>query len=179
MDYENLVKASGNTIWFYDEVNASSVLEAVQLLKTLNETAIYNQITNGVKSKIQLRINSPGGGLFDGFALANYIEQLETEVVAYGEGIVASAATLPYLACRKRHAGLNCQFLIHSLTSQHWETLQQIQDNVKMLEDANEQLVDFYCLKTKLKKKQIKEIMKSDSWLNWANAKQYGIVTEE
>lgn len=61
---------------------------------------------------VALVINSPGGVATEGAAMAAEIER-HGKVNAYGQGIVASAATLPFTAAHRKVLHAQCVFMIH------------------------------------------------------------------
>ena len=65
---------------------------------------------------VRVIINSPGGLATEGAAMAAEIER-HGQVTALGQGIVASAATLPFLAARQATMHSACLLMIHDFAA--------------------------------------------------------------
>ena len=63
--------------------------------------------------KISLRINSPGGSVFDGTAVYNLIAERRDNVVAYIDGLAASMASVIAMAAGKVVMADNSMMMIH------------------------------------------------------------------
>lgn len=61
---------------------------------------------------VALVINSPGGLASEGAAMAAEIER-HGKVMAFGQGVVASAATLPFIAASRAVLHVQCAFMVH------------------------------------------------------------------
>src|SRR4030067_1527288 len=53
-----------------------------------------NDLNKVTASKINLRINSPGGSVFDGTAIFNALKRHKAEVTTYIDGLAASLASV-------------------------------------------------------------------------------------
>lgn len=68
---------------------------------------------NPMSSKVITHISSDGGDVKVGLAIRDFLTGLPQEVHTIGEGMVASIATMPFLAGSIRELKYNCQFLGH------------------------------------------------------------------
>lgn len=68
---------------------------------------------NPMSSKVITHISSDGGDVKVGLAIRDFLTGLPQEVHTIGEGMVASIATMPFLAGSIRELKSNCQFLGH------------------------------------------------------------------
>ena len=66
-----------------------------------------------VKGKITVRINSVGGDLYAGLAIANRIKDLKAEVVTIADALCASAAVAIYQTGNTRKLYSGSQIMIH------------------------------------------------------------------
>ncbi len=62
---------------------------------------------------IHLRINSPGGEVWDALAIANQLRRHKARIVAHVDGIAASAASVIAVTCDEVVMGLGAQMMIH------------------------------------------------------------------
>jgi ATP-dependent protease ClpP protease subunit len=65
-------------------------------------------------SSVKLRINSPGGDLFQGVAIYNYLRSLGKPINVVVDGLAASAASLIAMAGDKREMGDGAMMMIHN-----------------------------------------------------------------
>jgi len=102
---KSLVYRVRRTIFFFDEVKAESVLEAIKLINEI-------EADNSTKP-IEFVINSVGGSCYDGLALYDRLRQSECKIITIGTGLVASIALLVFLAGEVRFVTENVRLLNH------------------------------------------------------------------
>lgn len=142
---------------------------------------IDQKIGSGVK-KIHLLISSPGGSVFHGLSIYNYLKGAPIEVDTYNFGSVDSIGVIIFCAGKKRYSVPHARFLIHGVRfningnaafdekelEEHFKSLKIDQRNIaKVIADT--------C------GKEIKEIenkMNDRTTLNPEEAKEYGLVHE-
>jgi ATP-dependent Clp protease, protease subunit len=71
----------------------------------------------GPLENIHLRVNSPGGNVFDGLAIYNSLLTHGAKVTAQIDGLCASIASLIVMAARRITMAANGQMMIHNPTS--------------------------------------------------------------
>ena len=81
---ENKASADESTVYIYDEIGWFGIL-AEQFIKDFN----------AIKSNtIHVRINSPGGSVFDGSSIYNAIKQHKSTTIVHIDGLAASIASI-------------------------------------------------------------------------------------
>ena len=74
---------------------------------------IREQLT-GLKGRpLRVYINSPGGDVVSGLAIANMLARHDAPVTAYVDGLAASMASVIFLSCQKRVMPSNTFLMIH------------------------------------------------------------------
>jgi ATP-dependent Clp protease protease subunit len=107
-DKSVLVWLEGRTIYFYDEVNSESCLEAVKFIHKLEKES---------KSKeILIIINSGGGNCYDGLGLYDTIRDCPCNIVTRASGLAASMALILFLAGDEREMTVNARLLSHQIS---------------------------------------------------------------
>jgi ATP-dependent Clp protease protease subunit len=106
----SLVCCQGRTIYFFAEVNAASVLEAIRWIDYLEARSNKDEIT--------LVINSKGGEIYDGLALYDRMRGSFCPITTIGTGLVASMAFIIFLAGDKRIGTKTVRFLNHQASAQ-------------------------------------------------------------
>ena len=77
------------------------------------ETADVISALRGNAKDVVLHIDSPGGRLATGFAIANYLRRQTYNVTALVDGLAASAATIVAAGCNERIMAAGSRWMIH------------------------------------------------------------------
>jgi ATP-dependent protease ClpP protease subunit len=177
------VETTNNHIYFYAIVDSDRCLA---LMKSIRD--VDNQLRNERLSRslpedfpyvpIWLHVNSGGGYLFDGLAVADQLKTIKTPIYSLIEGYNASAATLISMACHKRLIMPSAFVLIHQLSSFLYGSYEQLKDDVHMLDMAMAHLVTFYTEHSHLEEEEIRAMLRRESWFNAQEALEKGFVDE-
>lgn len=127
---------------------------------------------------INLYINSPGGSVFAAMAIGNALKAHKAKVVAYIDGIAASAATLITSACDIVKMPKNALFMIHNPWSFVVGEQKDIEKEAQILSKAKDAIIETYLGKANIDKEKLSELMNEETWLNASEAKEYGFVDE-
>lgn len=134
---------------------------------------------NGMKrKKLNIRINSPGGSVFDGVAIYNAIANHEAEVTTVVEGLAASIASIIALAGKTVKMAENATYMIHNPWTLAWgdaAAMRKMADSLDVIKDT---LVNTYERRTKKDRKAIADAMDEETWFTAQTAKQWGFVDE-
>jgi ATP-dependent Clp endopeptidase proteolytic subunit ClpP len=153
-------------VFLYDEiggwgVNAKSFIDAVR--------------ATGAK-RINLRINSPGGSVFDGIAIYNFLRGLDVTVQI--DGLAASISSIIALAGKTVRIAGNGFFMIHNPWGGVFGEADEMREAANLLDKIRESLVGTYASKTGKDYETIKKWMDSETWFSAAEAKEAGFVDE-
>lgn len=128
---------------------------------------------------VSVRLNSPGGDVFEGFAMYNALERHDGEVTTYNDGLVASAATFPFLAGKKRVVGKLSQTMIHEASTFTRGTGDDLRKAADLLDKINSQLADLYAEVSGKDKDEILAMMKKETWMDSAEATAMKFATSD
>jgi len=173
------ISVNDNHIYFYCSVNKKNCKNLnIKLKKIANE--IMSEPRNFIdKDKyIYLHINSNGGSIFACFSTIDTILSLPIPVVSIIEGAAASAATLISVSCSYRIVHGTSFMLIHQLSSGMWGKMDKLEDEVDNLQLLMKTIKDIYKKNTKLRGKQLDDILKRDMWWNPDMCLEKGLVDE-
>jgi len=106
------VYRQGNTLFFFDEIDSYSVSEALRLLQL-----ICSQSTKKKVQPIQIILNTPGGCVYSGLCLYDYLRSLECPLLVIGTGLVASMGIIILLAGEKRCVTKNTRLMTHQVST--------------------------------------------------------------
>ena len=127
-----------------------------------------------------VNIHSGGGSVYDGLAIYNYLKGLEQEVITKSSGLVASIASIIFLAGVKelRTVNSNDNFLIHLPMSFGGGNAEDFEKNAKELRKIENTLAEIYENETDLTKDEAMELMKKDEMIDTTFLKEKGFVSE-
>jgi len=146
----------------YDEVSLWSVRGIVQQLRSAPD------------APITLRINSPGGDVQEGFALANALRSHKGHKVAVVEGVCASAATFPACACDELHMHTESLLMIHSPWGGTAGDASELESFADVLKKMSDLMVGMYQRKTGADEETVRGWISKETWMTPQEAKEAG-----
>ena len=132
------------------------------------------------KKDIKLYINSPGGSVYDGFAIYDTMQYISPDVMTIGIGVQASmgAFLLSSGAKGKRFVLPNSRLMIHQPSSgTHGKVTDQeisLRESIYLKQRLNEILAS----NTGQKLSKIEKDTDRDFWMSAKEAVEYGIIDE-
>ena len=129
---------------------------------------------------LNVHIHSPGGSVYDGLAIYNFLKNLEQEVNTFSLGLVASIASIIFLSGKKENRSVNKtdSFLIHLPMNFGFGNAEDLEKNAKELRKIEDQLADIYVNETSLTKEEAYDLMKKDEMLDVYFLLDKGFVSE-
>ena len=134
---------------------------------------------------IELAINSGGGSITEGLAMADLINAYPQEVTTTGIGLVASIATVVLLAGDKVRMTDNSFMMIHRPWSNAIGNSEELEATAELLDKMEERLINIYAKAAYKRKgddvkleKKIKKMMAAETWMTAKEAKEFGFIDE-
>lgn len=124
-------------------------------------------------SAIELRINSYGGSVIDGFAIFNYLRDLKNFVTVKVDGIAASISSIIALAGDKLIMPNNSMLMIHN---PYIEDDEGDSNNNAILKKITSQIAEIYAEKCKKPIATILKLMNEETWFTGAEAFEFGFA---
>jgi ATP-dependent Clp protease protease subunit len=149
--------------WFGEGVTAKSFSEE---LKKLPESV----------NTINVRINSPGGDVFDGIAIFNRLKQHKAKKIVHIDGLAASIASIIALAGDEVRIGEGALFMIHLPWTFTMGNRMELENTQNRLIDIEEQMLGIYAKKTKMDRSEIRAMLEKETWLDADEALEHGFV---
>lgn len=163
-----LVYRRGRTIYFFDEVQASSVCEAIRLLQEIESEKSSSK-------PIQIVIKSEGGDCYDCLALYDTIRRSEYHIETVGTGLIASAATIIFLAGDERFLTENTRVMVHQPSTEVEGKASDVEIDVIETKNLANIFNDIISDRTGQNLNKIRKEMKSgDKWLSASEAVDEG-----
>jgi ATP-dependent Clp protease protease subunit len=136
----------------------------------------FNKELSALKGKaVNLRINSPGGDVFAGRAMATAIAN-HGNVTAYIDGLAASAATYVAIAAKEVHIADGAMFMIHNAWSLAYGNKTDMRNTADLLDKIDSTIVNDYKKKTNLDEAEIVALMDAETWFTAQEALEKGFV---
>lgn len=155
------------TIYIYDEIGLFGI-SATQFVEALN----------AIKAPaLDLRINSPGGSVFEGITVANAIRRHSAKVTTHIDGVAASIASVVALAGDAVRIADNAFFMIHDPFVMCFGTAEEMRKTADTLDSvAKTAIIAAYTKKTGKTEDEIKAWMAAETWFTADEALAAGFV---
>ena len=125
---------------------------------------------------VTVRINSPGGDVFEGTAIYQALRKHKARVTVEIMGVAASAASIIAMAGDEISMGLGTWMMIHNTWSIGIGNRDDLRDLADTLEAFDNGLLDIYVARTGGDRASITEMMVSETWLTPTNAVEQGFA---
>jgi len=155
-----------STVYLYDEIGFFGVM-AEDFVKDL--AAISTPI-------IHLRVNSPGGSVFDGTAIYNAIKHHPSKIVAHIDGLAASIASLAVMAADEIHMAENAFFMIHQPWSIVMGNSETMREEADLLDKVGGSIIKTYVDRSIIDEKTVIEMMDKETWMTAEEALENGFI---
>lgn len=140
---------------------------------------IVDQIRAAPPGPISVRINSPGGSVFEGLAIASHI-RARGDVTTYIDGLAASMTSVIFLSGSKRIMAPGTFLMIHNPSSGAWGKADDLRNEANVLDVIADEMAKLYADASggKLDKDKARELMDAETWLTPDQAMEYGFCHE-
>lgn len=155
----NLVRAEGSneaTLYLYDVIDSYWGISAKDLVQ-----AIAGIDPNAT---LHLRINSPGGDVFEAQAIATAIAQHPGKTVAHIDGLAASAATFISAAADEVQISDGGFYMIHNGWTVAIGDKRAMTDTAALLDKVDNSIVNAYAKRTSASTEQLVQWMNDETW---------------
>jgi ATP-dependent Clp protease protease subunit len=167
--YRHISNAAEATIWLYDIVG-EDLWGGVSAKTFANDLA---QITAPV---IHLRINSPGGDVFDARAMVTALRQHPSRIIAHVDGLAASAASYIAMACDEIEMAQGAFLMIHNAWGVVVGNRHNLLEMAVTLEKVDASILADYQSRSQQSAEVIQDWMDAETWFTAAEALEAGFV---
>lgn len=165
--FEFRALAQGDEIAIYDEIGAFGIPAKAFLdeLKALPPAA-----------NLTLRINSPGGSVFDGVAIYNALKRHEGRVTVLIDGIAVSIASMIAMAGDEVVMPANAMLMLHDPSGMVMGTATDMRGMAEALDKMKAGMVGAYRDKSGRDDAEIETLMQAETWLTAEEAVGLGLA---
>lgn len=125
---------------------------------------------------LDLRVNSGGGDVFEGYAIYTALNRYPGTVTAYIDGVAASAASFLIMAADERVMGELSSLMIHKAWSWAIGNADEMMAVVEQLRAIDEQLVGVYSKHSTKSEDEIRDALAGEKWLTADEAVEWGLA---
>lgn len=129
-------------------------------------------------SKISLRLNSPGGDVFDGIAIMNALRNHSAEVTVHIDGLAASIASVIAMGGDHIVMARNAQMMIHDAFSIAVGNATDMRKTADLLDKASDNIASIYAERTGTDTDVWRGLMKDETWYSAEEAVDAGLADE-
>jgi ATP-dependent Clp protease, protease subunit len=129
---------------------------------------------------IRIFINSPGGSVYDGFAIYDMIRFVRPKVKIISSGLSASAATVIMLAADKEHrmAMPNARIMIHQPSMRFQGSAEDVRRTAEEVLKIKKKINQMYADETGQSFEKVQEDTDRDYWMSPEEAIEYGLISK-
>lgn len=158
---------SSAEIFIYDAIGGWFGTNASDFVRELKDLDVET---------IQLRVNSPGGDVYDGVAIMNALRRHSATVVATVDGIAASAASFIIQAADEVIMGRGTELMIHEASAICWGNAADLVDMAGHLDRISGTIAGLYAERAGGTADEWRDAMKAETWYTADEAVKAGLA---
>src|SRR5688500_120714 len=134
----------------------SEGLSAADFAKDLDEI--------GDVAQLEVRLNSPGGDMFDGVAIYNLLRNHPAKVTAYVDGLAASAASVIAMGADELVMGTGTQLMIHDAWALSVGNADEMRKQASVMDQLSDSMADIYADRAGGTAAEWRDTMREEAW---------------
>ncbi len=154
-------------VLLYDEIGGLWGIQADDIRRDLESLAAKT---------IHVRINSPGGSVFDGMAVYNTLREHDARIVTHIDGLAASMASVIAMAGDEVRMSESAFLMIHEPWTITIGNAEQLRKDAALLDKIGGTAVHIYQAKTGVDDEEVRAWMEAETWFTGQEAADAGFV---
>lgn len=126
--------------------------------------------------ELHIRVNSPGGSVFDGMAIYERIKQHRGKKKIFIDGLAASIASVIILAGDEIIAGEGSVIMLHKPMIFSGGNANDLEKAIQVLDKIENQMIGIYARRSGMKRDEIESILENETWYTAEEAKEKKLV---
>ncbi len=139
-----------------------------------------NRISAALRSignkDITVRINSPGGDMFEGIAIYNLLRAHPAKVTVEVLGWAASAASIIAMAGDDIRMGFGSFMMVHNAWGLVIGNRHDMRDAATLFDQFDAAIADIYAARARMKRADIEQLMDAETFMSSEQAVEYGFA---
>lgn len=156
------------TINIYDQISSYYGVSSSDIRNTLD--------SHPDASSILIRLNSPGGSVFEGFAIYNDLIGFNADIEVEITGMAASIAAVIAQAGNSIKMAKNARYMIHNSWMIAMGDSRILREQALLLESIDLDQISLFSEKTGKSHADIKEFLDAETWFTAQKAKDHGFI---
>jgi len=132
----------------------------------------------GKVGNLNIRINSPGGSVFEGLAIYNTLDRHPSQKTVYIDGLAASIASVISMAGDTVVMPKNAIMMIHDPFGMVLGDADDMRKMAEGLDKIKTGLISAYTKKSGLSDKEVSDLMSDETWMTAVEAVEWGFADE-
>lgn len=160
-------------LYIYDDLGPSwaGMIDVDSVVRALKQLPANHK-------RVIVRINSPGGDVFEGFAIYNALARHPADIVVEVDGLAASAASIVAMAGDTIRMAANSMMMVHRAWTIAIGNGADLAKTVEVLNKVDENLAETYAARTGLDVEEIAVMLDEETWLQADEAVAKGFADE-
>jgi len=169
--------ADGETadLYIYDEIVPAAIAE---WFGGVSAEGLIEQLSEITASTINVRINSPGGSVFEAIAIYNTLVSHSAVINVYVDALAASAASVVAMAGDKITMMVGSQMMIHDAIGIEMGNAAEMRAMADFLDKQSDNIASIYCAKAGGDNADWRAIMLAETWMFADEAVELGLAEE-
>jgi ATP-dependent protease ClpP protease subunit len=130
----------------------------------------------GSVSTLEIRLNSPGGDMFDGVAIYNTLRTHQARKIMYVDGLAASAASVIAMAADELVMGTGTQLMIHNAWAFVVGDAEDMRKQASVMDGLNESMATIYADRAGGDSATWRSAMAEETWYGAQEAVDAGLA---
>ncbi len=158
-------------IFLYDEIGPD-------WMGMVSTKFVQNELSKHVGKPVTVRINSPGGDVFEGQAIYNMLRRHGAKITVEIDALAASAASYIAMAGDEIRIAENAMIMIHNAWTFTVGDKQEHEKRIALLDKIDSSLVEIYSARIgdKSTPEQIKAWMDGETWMTAKESVERGFA---
>lgn len=156
------------TIYIYDIIDPDWGVSAMAVIADIAQAA--------GATTLHVRINSPGGDVFESRAIIEAIKRFPGNTIAHIDSLAASAATSIAIACNEVEMSDGGFFMIHNANGMAWGDKSAMRSTADLLEKVEGVIAAEYAADSGQDVAQVVDWMEAETWFTAQEAIDAGFV---
>jgi len=156
------------TIYLYDIIDPDFGASALAMVSAINQA--------GDAPTLNIRINSPGGSVFESRAMMAAIKNYKGKTIAHIDSLCASAATSVALSCDEVVMSSGALFMLHNASAFAWGDKTALRETADLLQKIELSIIKDYTDKTGKPDAEIIAMMDAETWLTCDECMENGFI---
>ena len=145
----------------------------------VSASSVVSEIRNAAPGNLNVRINTPGGSVFEGLAIATHLKA-RGDVTTMIDALAASMGSIIFLAGSRRVMAPGTLLMIHNPSSGAWGEADDLRKEAGVLDVIANEMAKLYADASdgKLDVDTARKLMDDETWLTPEQAMEYGFCHE-